>query len=323
VKAVQVLAPGQAEFVEVPIPELKPGHALIRPVRLSLCASDIYMLHYAPPEQYPFPPGSTGHEMVGIVEAIDGPAGPIKVGDLTLTIAPEQCAMAQYYLAPLKNVLAVPPGILPEQLVQAQQVGTVIYASKQLPNLVGKDVVVIGQGSAGLWHTFMAHRLGARRVIGVDLQGHRLLASRRYGASHTIHNATAEPDQALREITGGELADVVIEAAGDVASINLAIELAKEHGFILQFGVPHRETFPYNFHALFRKCLTLRAIVHASREPGHTSTQMALDLIASGELNVTPVITHRFPFDLVLEAYELQRTRDEGSIKIIIEMPEN
>ncbi|MGB0383880.1 MAG: zinc-dependent alcohol dehydrogenase [Ardenticatenaceae bacterium] len=323
-KAVQIFAPDQAEFVEVPIPELRPSHALIRPIRLSLCASDIFMLRYAPPSSYPLPPGTSGHEMVGVVEAISDEANEaeVAVGDLTLTIAPEQAAMAEYYLAPLHNVLPVPAGVPLEHLVQAQQLGTVIYACKELPNLIGKDVVVIGQGSAGMWHNFMSKRLGAERVIGVDLQAHRLLVSPRYGATHTIHNASVDPVQALKAITGGKLADVVIEAAGTQSSINLAIKLVREYGFMLQFGVPHQPTFPLDYGMMFRKCITLKTIVYASREPRHTSTRMALQMIANGEIDVAPILTHRFPFERVLEAYELQHTRDEGAIKIIIEMPE-
>ena len=322
-KAIQITARDQTQFVEVPIPELRAGHALIRPLRLSLCASDIFMLRYLSPKQYPLPPGTSGHELVGEVVALADEANEaeVAVGDLTLTIAPEQAAMAEYYLAPLHNVLPVPPRVPMEHLVQAQQLGTVIYACKQLPNLIGKDVVVVGQGSAGMWFNFMLKRLGARRIIVVDLQAHRLAVSPLYGATHTIHNAIVEPMQALKEITGGHLADVVIEAAGETSSINLAIELVRDNGFMLQFGVPHENVFPVNYYSMFRKCVTHKSIVFASREPRHASTRMALNMIANGEIDVAPLITHRFPFEQVPEAYELQATRDEGAIKIIIEMP--
>jgi D-arabinose 1-dehydrogenase-like Zn-dependent alcohol dehydrogenase len=56
-RAVQVVFRGHAEFVELPKPEVKPGHVLVRTSLLSLCGSDIHMLHYAADEKYPFPPG--------------------------------------------------------------------------------------------------------------------------------------------------------------------------------------------------------------------------------------------------------------------------
>ena len=87
-KAIQVVARGRAEFVEIPMPELAPGHALIRTSRLALCGSDIQMLHHAADEAYPFPPGTTGHEMVGTVEAVHAPDSSIRVGDQVLALAP-------------------------------------------------------------------------------------------------------------------------------------------------------------------------------------------------------------------------------------------
>ncbi len=321
-KAIQILAPGHIEFVDVPQPELKPGHALIRTHRLSLCGSDIFVLLYAQPESYPQPPGASGHEMIGLVEAVGEGETAVRPGDYALVLAPEQQAMCEYYLAPFHNILPLPPGKPLEHLLQAQQLGTVIYSCKTLPNVIGKDVAVIGQGSAGLWFNFMLRRLGAKRIIGVDLQAHRLQIAPLYGATHTIHNRHVDPVTALAEITNGRMADIVIEAAGEIDSINLTIDLIKDHGHILQFGVPHAAQIPVNYSDFFRKCLSLKANVYAIREPDHTSTRMALDLIAQGDINVGPVITHRFPFEQVRQAYELQHTYDEGAIKIVIDMPE-
>src|SRR5215212_11021 len=151
-KAVQVVARGKAEFVDVPVPELRPGHVLVRTRRLSLCGSDIRMLHFAPDDAYPFPPGTTGHEMVGVIEAIDSPESALRAGDAVLTLAPSHQAMAEYFLAPLEHVIPLPArecdGISIEHLLQAQQLGTVLFACQRLPNLMDKTVAVIGQGSA-------------------------------------------------------------------------------------------------------------------------------------------------------------------------------
>ncbi len=321
-RAVQVTAPGEAQFIETPRPELKPGYALVRTHRLSLCGSDVRMLHYMEPDRYPCAPGTTGHEVVGIVEAFDAPDVNFKIGDMALTLAPDHRGMAEYCLVKVEDVFPLSAKRPVEHWLQAQQVGTVIYACKLLPNIVGKTVAVIGQGSAGLWYDFMLRRMGARRVIALDLQEHRLKAGEMYGATHTIHNVDIDPGQAIKDINDGELADVVIEAAGEVETINLAIDLVKTWGFILYFGVPRAANFNYRFERLFGKRATVRTTVGAQEDPHHNSTHLALELIGSGELDVSPILTHRFPFNQVLEAYELQRTRDEGSIKIVIDMPE-
>jgi L-iditol 2-dehydrogenase len=321
-KAVQVVSRGKAEFIDVPVPKLRPGHALVRTRRLSLCGSDIRMLHFAPEDAYPFPPGTTGHEMVGHIEAIDAPESALQVGDAVLTLAPSHQAMAEYFLAPVEHVIPLPTGIALEHLLQAQQLGTVLFASQLLPNLMAKTVAVIGQGSAGLFFNFQIRQLGAARVIAIDTESFRLHRSLTFGATHSIHNASIEPCEGIRQINGGELADVVVEAAGDVSAINLAIDVVRKGGDILYFGYPRGQTIPFNFDVLFHKCCRAQTIVGATVEPNQASTRTAIDLIATRQIDVSQLITHRVPFADVIDAYELHRTRGDRCLKIVIEMPE-
>jgi L-iditol 2-dehydrogenase len=321
-KAVQVVARGRAEFVDVPVPELRPGHVLVRTRRLSLCGSDIRMLHFAPDDAYPFPPGTTGHEMVGVIEKIDSPGSSLQVGDLALTLAPNHQAMAEYFLSPVEHVIPLPSGLSVEHLLQAQQLGTVLFACQRLPDIKDKIVVVIGQGSAGLFFNFQLKRMGAARVIALDTERFRLDRSLDFGATHSVHNASIDSCMALRQINGGELADVVIEAAGDVSAINLAIDLVRKGGDILYFGYPRGQTIPYNFDVLFHKCCRAHTIVGATVEPNQASTRKAIDLIATRQIDVSQLITHHLPFADVIEAYELHRTRGDRCLKIVIEMPE-
>jgi len=322
-RAVQVKARGRVEFVDAPKPELQPGHVLVKCQTLSLCGSDMYMIHHMPESMYPLPPGTSGHEMVGVVEAIDEPGSHSQVGDEVLALVHGQTAMAEYYLAPADFVFKLPAGKPKQHLLQAQQFGTVIYGCKVLPNIIGKNVVIIGQGSVGLWFATMVKRLGAYRIITVDIQEHRLAASKLYGATHTIHNRDMEEADvvtALENILDGELADVVIDAAGEPPTIRLAYELIRQNGFVLYFGLPHMDELvlhPMNF---FRKTATTRTIVGANDDPNLVSTRMALDLIASGAVDVGPMMTHTFPFDQVMDAYELHSTRDEGAIKIAVDL---
>ena len=321
-KAVQVVSRGRAEFVDVAKPDVRPGHVLVRTTRLALCGSDIRMLHYAAESSYPFPPGTTGHEMVGIVEAIDCAASEIQVGDRVLALAPGHCAMAEFYLAPIEHVLPLPGEVPTEHLLQAQQLGTVLFACQRLPHVIGRNVVVIGQGSAGLWFDFQLRRMGARRVIALDLEPCRLARSQSFGATHIIENREVEAAAAIREINDGQLADIVIEAAGEIDSINLATDLVRTYGDILYFGVPRAQTFEYNFDRLFHKCCRASTIVGAFVEPDQMSTRMAIDLIAEGTAPASSLITHHFPFSHVMDAYETHHTRADGAIKIVVEMPD-
>ncbi len=322
-RAAQVVAPGRIDLIETPKPALKQGHALVRPLLLSLCGSDVRMLYYSPPDEYPFAVGTTGHEMVGLVEAVDGPDVNVRVGDVALTLVPDHTAMAEYVLAPLENVFVLRDGRPPDHLLMAQQLGTVIVACTRLPNVVGKDAVVIGLGSAGLFFSAMLRRLGAKRVIGLDVQEARVAAGLVFGATHTFNSAKSDPLQKVKEITDGVLADVVIEAAGEADTVNLTPQLVKVGGHLLFFGLPPRNTaVSIDFWTFFGKfCYATSSAATTALDPERKSFKLALDLIARGEIDVAPMLTHRFPFERVREAYELARTRDDGAIKIVIEMP--
>ena len=319
-KAVQIIARGQPAFVEVAKPRLKAGHALVKALRLSLCGSDIRHIHHLPDHRYPTAPGETGHEMVGQIEAINPEGAGFAVGERVLALAPDHRAMAEYYLAPIDRLLPLRADVPLEHLVQAQQFGTVLYAAKALPDVRGKTAAVIGQGSAGLWFNTVLQARGASKIIALDLKAYRLRLSEHYGASHSIHNANGSPAEAIKAINGGQLPDVVVEAAGEADSIALAVEIARENGFILYFGVPRCETIDFPIWQYFNKTITARAMVHASREADHESTRRALDWISAGKVDVKPMITHTFAFADVLAAYELHRLQDEGAVKIIIDM---
>lgn len=318
-RATQVMAPGQFQIVEIPKPTIGPNEALVRTTQVSLCGSDYHTIHCSRPSEYPLPPGMSGHEVVGVVEEINGASGGIKVGDPVLALVRGNRGMADYSAVPLGDLLPLSHNHPTAHLLQAQQLGTVIYASKHLPvSVVAQRVVVIGQGSAGLWWNYVMRRYGARQLIAVDLQAHRLTISKNYGATHTVHNLDVDAVEAVRELTNGDMADIVVEAAGEAESIRLAVNLVRKHGAILYFGVPRIETMEFPIFELFRKTVVVRTIVGALSDPNHECTRMALDLIERGDANVGPMITHEFPFEQVIDAFELQNTRDEGAIKIVV-----
>ncbi|MBM4458845.1 MAG: zinc-binding dehydrogenase [Chloroflexi bacterium] len=327
IRAARVVGRGKLEFVETPVPVLQPGQALVRPLLLTFCGSDVHMCYHSDEELYPLPIGTTGHEMVGVVEAVNGAAPGIAVGDLTLTLAPEHRALAELYAAPIEHVIPLPNGWPLDHLLMAQPLGTVIYACKQLPNLVDRDVVVLGQGAVGLFWDVMLRRMGARRVIGVDPVAVRAAAGRRFGATHTLHNGQSngrrsdEPLAAVREILGGQLADLVVEAAGELETIDLAPQLVKPGGHLCFFGIPRTHRFEFDFARFHRRYCHTFSIAGAPYELGCRSFRLALEMVADGQVDVEPLLTHRLPFERAAEGLELARTRGDGVLKVVIEMP--
>ncbi len=205
-------------------------------------------------------------------------------------------------------------------MLQAQQLGTVIFSCKRLPNMLGKTAVVVGQGSVGLYWDFMLRRMGATTVIGVDLIAARAEIAKLFGATHAVDNSKVDALAAVAEITDGQLADVVIEAAGEPSAINLVPHLVKRYGHLLYFGIPRAQSFPFDFGAFFSKYAHTMTNSGAAFEPNQVSTHQALALIANGEIDVEPLITHTFPFDRVLDAYQMAHTRSDNCIKILVQI---
>ena len=112
------------------------------------------------------------------------------------------------------------------------------------------------------------------------------------------------------------VAQVIVRHGGQVAQY-------QGDGVVAYFGYPRAQVFPFNFDTFFHKCCRAQTIVGASVEPNQASTRTALDLIASGKIDVSQLITHRFPFDKIMEAYEMHRTRCDECVKIVIETPLN
>ena len=332
-RAAQIVAPGRVVVLDAPAPAMRPGHALVRPLLIAICGSDLRKVYRLPPSDYPLPPGVSGHEIIGVVEEIDfqgTDADPqaVRAGDTVLALIPViENGMAEYLLTPSENVLPLPAGVGAtsrtglEHLLMAQQLGTVVYACKRIGPVHGKAAVVIGQGSAGLFFNAMLKRLGAERVIAMDVVDARVEAAAAFGADHAFSNAGYEPVARIGSITGGAMADLVVEAVGEPETINLAARLVREGGELLYFGVPHEPRFVFDFQSLYRAYCHTTSTGSSGLEPGKPSFRKALSLIASREIDVSGMVTHRFPFEHVEQAYRLAHDRTDGAIKVIVEMP--
>jgi len=333
-RAAQIVAHGKTGIVEIPVPEPPEGHALVRPLLLAICGSDLRKIYHLPDSVYPLPAGISGHELVGTVVSMNRgtadsdagmpqyPRGPVKEGDIVLALVPNvENAMAEYVTTEIENLLPLPPDTPPAHLVLAQQLGTVIYACKRLPNIYSKDTVVIGQGSAGLFFNAMLRRLGARKVVAMDISDARVAMGRSLGATAGFNNHSVDPVEAVVREIGPQKADLVVEAVGESETINLVPKLVKHRGLILFFGLPHKLHFDFNFMEWYLRNTTTISCVKAAEDPGLQCFLEALELVASGEINVEPMITHTFDFEEVEKAYEVAYTTEDGAGKVFVKMP--
>jgi L-iditol 2-dehydrogenase len=314
---------GRVVVDEVPIDPPRDGELLVRSQFSSICGSDLHDVEYGiglPPP--PWPAGWPGHE--GIGEVVESKAAGFAPGDLVLCVpfAPLGRTMAEFQRCAAATAVALDRGAIAkvEHALMAQQLGTVIFALRQFPvDVAGRTVVVLGQGSAGLFFCNLLRRAGAGRIVVADLSDSRLAVSSRYGADVTLNAARDDVGAAVADLTKGRGADYVIEAVGRRDTLAQSIDLAAVDSPLLWFGLPDTDqAVPINFNKFFRKRLRTGSTYGAQGEPGLTSFRVAAAMIARGEIDVSPLLTHVLPIEDVERAFELAMSRDEGAVKVSV-----
>ena len=321
--AMQALAQGDVRLTEVPIPRPSDGQALVKMELASICGSDLHIVDYGwLVEEYPLRPGYPGHEGIGTV--VDANGTELADGDRVLVTPAiwDSLCFAEYQ-ALGTNFLTVLPEASDQQadhLLMAQQLGTVIFAAKRLPNLLGQTCVVMGQGSAGLFWNYVLKHLGAQRVIAIEPIAHRLQVGAGFGSDERIGDTFAAATRAVLDLTG-EGADVVVEAIGTTETHGQALELVRPDGQVVWFGVPQGpEPIPFDFDTFFRKRIAAYSPLGAQDELELSSFRQALKWIDDGLIDMSEVVTHSFPLARVVEAFQAARKSENEAVKIVITM---
>ncbi len=177
---------------------------------------------------------------------------------LTVPHAADGRCLSEFQALPGSACVRLPAAADLSHLLMAQQLGTVVYALRRYPlDLVGRDVAVIGQGSAGAFFTFLLKRAGAARVLVSDKSPARLAYGRQLGADLAVDAGSTDFRAAVLEETGGRGADLVVEAVGSRETFPLSLELAAAESTILWFGLPEGTAdYPISFNDFFRRKLT-------------------------------------------------------------------
>jgi L-iditol 2-dehydrogenase len=309
---------GRIACEEAPAPEPAPGKVLVRMQMASICGSDLHIVYHGYPiRDYPLAPGAPGHEGVGVVA--DGGGTGFEPGEAVLT-APNIWSsrnFARYQLIDPGFLVRLPAGHDSAHLLMAQQLGTVLFAARKLPDLTGKTVAVIGQGSAGLFHDFVVRRLGAARVITVEPNAARREAGRALDVDETVDVTGQAAVDAVLDLTGGQGADVVVDAVGGYPTLNDAVGMVRAEGHVHVFGLPDRFGHtPFDLAGFVLKRLDMTTVFGAQDEPGIPAFHEAVRLISEGAIDMAPYVTHRFPLEQVAEAFALAHEPRDGALKV-------
>jgi L-iditol 2-dehydrogenase len=325
VKAARWIDVGRVVCADVPVPPVADGEILVKTAYASVCGSDLHDVYGRVPEQSS-PPGYPGHESVG--EVLESRCPGFAPGDRVLTVphAIDGRCLAEFQAIPGAACIKLPETVPLAHLLMAQQLGTVIYALRYRPpdatgrlDVIGKDVAVIGQGSAGAFFTFLLKRAGAARVLVSDKSPARLAYASKLGADLTVDANVGDFTAAVLEATGGRGAGLVVEAVGSRETFPQSLELAARGATLIWFGLPEDTgEYPLVFHTFFRRGLTAYSNFGAQGEPNLESFRYAVRLIADGAIDVAPLLSHMLPIEQVAEAFQIAHDRSDNALKVTI-----
>ena len=329
---------------DVPKPACGPDDVLIRVHHAGVCGTDLHIWEWdAWASARLKPPLTIGHEFAGEVAELGRDAqaaGLLAVGDLVTAEGHVVCghclqcrigeghlcrrtsiigvdrdgAFADYIVMPASNVMKL-GGIPAEIGAIMDPMGNAVHTVLEGRMVAGSRVLVIGCGPIGCFAVGVARAAGAAVVIASDLNPTRLELARAMGAHVTLDPSRDDVPAKVRELTGGDGADLVCEMSGHPAGHAQAFAAARLGGRVNMLGTPSRTTEVDFARDVIFKGLTLYGVTGRRM---YDTWDVMLRLIRSGQLDPRPVITHRFPLDRMADAIRVIKDGQAG--KVILEV---
>lgn len=351
-KAAIFVEPGRIVLDEKPIPDVGPLDALIRVTTTTICGTDVHILK----GEYPVKPGLTvGHEPVGIIEklgvAVQGYregqrviAGAITPSGHSHACLAGYCSQdgagtahgwkpiggwkfgntidgcqAEFVLVPdaMANLMPVPDELTDEQVLMCPDIMSTGFSGAERANIrIGDAVAVFAQGPIGLCATAGARLSGATTIIAVDRLQERLAVARRLGATATVDFSRTNPVDQIMKLTNGRGVDVAIEALGTQATFEACLRVLRPGGTLSSLGVYSKDLqIPLG---PFAAGLGDHTIVTSLCPGGKERMRRLLNVVQSGHVDLTPLVTHRFRLDDIEKAYDLFANQRDGVLKVAI-----
>jgi len=325
---------------DIPMPEVGAGEVLVKVKAATTCGTDLKIFQRGYVEKVIKLPTVFGHEWAGeVVEVDDGLDWPergmrVRAGNSAPCLRCPMCqkgkynlcenmiwlwgAYAEYIKVPARMVLVnmqeIPHHVSYEEAAITEPLACVLHGAEEANVKLGDTVAIIGAGPIGLLHLLTAKKLGAEKVIIIDLVEERLKTAERLGADETVIAAKRNVAETVRELTDGYGADVVIEAIGLPATWEQALKLVKKGGTVLEFGgCPPGTEIKLDTELIHYGDVTVLGTFHTF--PLHF--RKALNLIASRTIDVRPLITRKMKLGEIKEAFQILST-SKTEIKIAV-----
>lgn len=327
-----------AELLEVDIPQIKPDEVLVKVESASICGTDLHIWEWNEWAQNRIKvPQIMGHEVAGTVVEVGSQVDWIKEGDFVSAETHIPCttcfqcrtgnahicenmailgvdtngAFAEYIAIPAVDIWKNDREKINPDFASVQEpLGNAVDTVLSEP-VVGKTVLVTGCGPIGLLAIGVARVSGASLIIATDLNEYRLDIAKKMGADLVLNPTKDDVHAKVLELTNGMGVDVAVEMAGAPATIDQCLKLTVPGGRVSLLGLPAGPV---------KIDLTNDVVFKGLRIYGITGRKMfdtwykVSRLLASGRLDISPVVTHTFKFEQFQEAFELMESGNSGKI---------
>ena len=323
------------EMMDVPMPEVGPMDVLIKIKKTSICGTDVHIWKWDAWAQRTIPvPMHVGHEFCGVVEAVGSGVTDLVPGELVSGEGHIVCgrcrnclagrqhlcpntqgvgvnrpgAFAEYLSIPYRNVYKVDPAI-PEEVISCfDPLGNAVHTALSW-DLVAEDVLITGAGPIGCMAAAVARFAGARHVVVTDVNPWRLKLAEKLGATRTVNVAEESVGDAMRSLGMKEGFDVALEMSGHPSGLNDILNHTSNGAKVSLLGIfPDKVAIDWD--KVIFKGLVLKGIY--GREMFETWYKMS-SMVRAG-LDISPVITHRFPVAEFETGFETMMSGQSGKV---------
>ena len=349
-KAVVKVKPEKgAVFTEVDIPRPGPGEVLLKVRATSICGTDVHIYNWDEWSANRIGeknlPQTLGHEVAGEVVELGSEIKRLKVGDYvsveTHIPHPDDLqtlldqkhigermkivgvdfdgCFAEYFKVPEVVCWKNDEAIVPEMASVQEPLGNATYATLGEDNdVAGKTMAIVGDGPIALFSAGVARLAGVTKIFLIGMADHLLNIGKQMGADHIINvlDEGVDPHQFVMDNTGGYGADIVVDMAGNQKAIDLCFKLARKGGRLSAFGVAPQAVMNINYNdGIVFKGLRIDGI---NGRKMYDTWYRVRNFLASGRLDINPVITDILPLEKFEEGFEKLQAMPRTSAKVVL-----
>jgi L-iditol 2-dehydrogenase len=337
-KQAVMTAPGKIEFREVDKPTPQDNEVLIQIKRIGVCGSDIHVFHGLHP--YTSYPVVQGHEVAGIIAEMGSQVEDLSPGD-KVTFTPQvtcgKCypcrhgmyhiceslkvmgfqtggAAQEYFAVGAYKVLKVPDHVSLDQTAMVEPVSVAVHAlSRAGEDLQDKKVLVLGAGTIGNLVAQVARASGASAMMITDINDYKLEKAKECGIDLVVNPREEDLTQAILRDFGPDRADLILECVGVQETITQAVENARKGTTIVVVGVFGEKPVADLGLVQDRELSLVGTLMYQKRD-----YERAIELVAGGKLCLDKMVTHHFPFEEYLKAYETIEEAKGNIMKVMV-----